>query len=214
MVFYLIVLGLCEGVGFFSHRIVSLLKNLDIKKRIRLSPCFRADLLWWKSFASFFNGSASIVTYNFGDGPMITTDASLHGYGFCLHAGTILDWQAGWFNTAELPNDFECIDSTHHHWKNIKKPLVTPKADNINFFELLPVWQSVLRFGPYFRGHHLVVLMDNTQVISMVNCGKSINISCMCLLREIFWLCIMYDVYITARHVLVVIIHWLIVYHE
>lgn len=121
--------------------------------------------------------------------------------GFYLHAGTILDWQAGWFNTSELPKDIELLDSIHAHWKNITKPLVTPKDDNINFLELIPVWQSVLRFGPQFKGYHLVLLSDNTQVISMVNCGKSVNTSCMCLLREIFWLCVMYDIYITARHV-------------
>lgn len=34
-----------RGGRVFSHRIISLLKNLDVKKRIWLSPCFRADLL-------------------------------------------------------------------------------------------------------------------------------------------------------------------------
>lgn len=44
-------------------------------------------------------------------------------------------------------------------------------------------------------------LLDNTQVMAMVNSGKSVNVSCMCLLREIFWICVFFNVYITARYI-------------
>lgn len=191
-----------RGGRTFSHRVISLLKDIQTNKRIRLSPCCRADLLWWKSFCNIFNGSATMVKYNFGNGPIITTVSSLCDYGLFIHAGTYSDWQAGWFDTAELPTQLSRLQPEHRHWKNIQKPLVTATDDNINLLELIPVWQSVMRFAPRFRGCHLVLQTDNTQVMSMINCGKSINVSCMCLVREIFWLCIMYNIYLTARYVL------------
>lgn len=190
-----------RGGRIFSHRVVSLLKNIGTRKRIHLTPCFKADLLWWRSFCNIFNGSASIVKYNFGEGPTITTDSSLAGYGLYISAGMYSDWQAGWFETDSVPGDTAGLNPDHEHWKNVRKPLVVPRDDNINLLELIPVWLSVVRFAPRFRDCHIVLQTDNTQVISMVNCGKSSNISCMCLIREIFWLCILYNVYLTARYV-------------
>lgn len=101
---------------------------------------------------------------------------------------------------SELPSDIEVIDPLHEHWKNVSKPLVVESNDNINLLELIPVWQAILRFGPKYKSCHLVLRTDNTQVISMVNCGRSSNTSCMCLIRKIFWLCIFYDIYLTARY--------------
>lgn len=184
------------GGRTFSHRIIALLKNQNGRTRIRLSPCFKADLAWWRSLASFFNGSATMISYNFGEGPVFYTDSSNTGYGLVLGR----DWQAGHFVPS---NDIRMsVDrlEVHGHWCDMVKPLVTVSDDNINFRELIPVWQAVCRFAPAHRNLHLVLFSDNTQVVAMLNSGKSSNVSCMCLLREIFWICVFFNVYVTARY--------------
>lgn len=183
-----------RGGRTFSHRVIALLKNLSGRTRIRLSECFRADLAWWQSMSYFFNGTATMVSFNFGNGPVFYTDSSNLGYGLVLGN----DWQAGHFvDSVSLPN----FAGSHFHWYDVVKPLVVPRDDNINFRELIPVWQALLRFAPTYRDKHLVLFSDNTQVIAMVNSGKSSNVSCMCLLREIFWISVFFNVYITARYV-------------
>lgn len=185
-----------RGGRTFSHRIIALLKNLQGRSRVRLSPCFKADLAWWRSLATFFNGSATMISHNFGDGPAFYTDSSNQGYGLVLGG----DWQAGHFVTVEEAQLSENRVGDHRHWVDIVKPLFTVRDDNINFRELVPVWQAVCRFAPAYRDSHLVLFSDNTQVVAMLNSGKISNVSCMCFLREIFWLCVFLDVYLTARH--------------
>lgn len=59
-------------------------RNLRGRTRIRLSQCFRADIAWWKSLSYVFNGVATMILYNYGDGPVLFTDASNSGYGLVL----------------------------------------------------------------------------------------------------------------------------------
>lgn len=151
--------------------------------------------MWWQSLSSFFNGSATMISFNFGEGPVFVTDSSNQGYGLVLDT----DWQAGSF-VESCPLD-ETGAFVHGHWLDVVKPLVVSEDDNINFRELIPVWQALLRFAPRYRNCHLVLNSDNTQVIAMINSGKSVNVSCMCLLTEIFWICVFFNVYVTARYI-------------
>lgn len=142
-----------------------------------------------------FNGSATIIRYNDGSGLTIWTDACASGYG--IYAG--YDWQAGRFNSnATLINvDVSC----HEHWRNVIKPVLCANNDNVNFWELLAVYQAVSRYAESARNSHMIIRSDNTQVIAMVNGSASINESCLELLREIFWLSAIFNVYITAKHI-------------
>lgn len=184
-----------RGGRLFSRRIISLLRGLGDKKRIRIPKNIGLDLSWWQSFMRVFNGSASIIRYNYGDGPVIWTDACATGYGF--FSGH--DWQAGRCDMkAELAN----LDvSEHSHWKNVFKPVICSSNDNVNFWELIAVWQALIRYAAASRGSHMIIMSDNTQVVAMINGHTSINESCLELLREIFWLSAIYNVYITARYV-------------
>lgn len=174
----------CGGGGrTFPHRIIALLRNLHGRTRIRLSACFKADLAWWRSLSHVFNGVATMIHYNYGDGPVLFTDASNHGYGLVLGS----DWQAG--RLVDVGSEASYRALGHGHWRDVVKPLVSCVDDNINFRVIIPVWQALLRFTPRYRNQHLVLYSDNTQVIAMVNSGKSVNVSCVCLLREMFWIC-------------------------
>lgn len=183
-----------RGGRLFSRRLVALLRGLGTRKRIVLPNSIKLDLDWWRSFMTIFNGSAFIIRFNFGSGPTVWTDACATGYGVYMNG----DWQAGLFESDfVLPG---LIDH-HNHWVNIGKPVVCRRDDNVNYWELLAVYRAVLRYSPIFTSCHLIIATDNTQVVAMINGSTSINLSCLELLREIFWITTVYNVYLTARYI-------------
>lgn len=187
-----------RGGRFFSHSIIQLLKGFVSRgKRIRLSSCFHADLRWWISLSHWFNGTAAMINRRFRSGPVLMTDSSLTGYGLILGN----DWQAGWYDSDLSPGDWNIDFDFHQHWSNIQVSLVCQRDYNINLLELIPVWQGILRIIRSVRDAHVLILSDNTQVVNNINLGKSSNTSCMCLLREIFWLCAFFNIHVTAKHV-------------
>lgn len=188
-----------HGGRTFSRRICDLLKGLHNNKRIRLNHCFMKDLQWWIKFSGGFNGRASIIKYNYGEGPWFATDASAQGYGVFASG----DWLAGYYNEPQqiIPEIFDGINSDHGHWMNVTLPLHQEKDNNINFWEMVPVWLAIIRYAPGCQGMHLVAFSDNLQVVHAVNKGISVNESSMNLLRNIFWECAKYNIFLTARYI-------------
>lgn len=183
-----------KGGQLFSRRIISLLKGLKDRKRIHLPSSIKRDLSWWRAFMEVFNGSATIIRYNYGIGPTIWTDACLTGYG--VYSGD--DWQAGLFNSDK---PLLTLSDKHNHWINVGKPLIRAEDDNVNLWELIAVWQAIHRFAPRYINQHVIIASDNTQVVAMLNSNRSINLSCLELLRAIFWISAIYNVYITASYI-------------
>lgn len=73
-----------RGGRGFSNRILDLLKGLPPgNTRLYLKESFRADLNWWISCSSYFNGMCSIIKYNYGNSG-ICSDASLNWYGLTI----------------------------------------------------------------------------------------------------------------------------------
>ena len=182
-----------KGARTFSRRIVDLLKGLkDGNPRIKLSNEFRADLHWWKEFSTMFNGVACCIEYNYGDGPCIFTDACLAGYG--LVNGS--DWQAGIFKSIDKVAGLESLNPDHNHWVDH-----LCDSGNINVLEMIPVILAVHRYEDSLKDVHLVVYTDNNQVLSNINTGISRNDTTMEMLRHLFWLCVKYNIHITARRI-------------
>ena len=182
-----------KGARTFSRRVIDLLKALpDGNIRIKLSAEFHSDLEWWRRWSPHFNGSAYIIDRNWGDGPTMYSDASLSGYGVVFDD----DWIGGFFNSAKLPN-FTCQSCPEFHWFNLD----VPEPYNINYLELIPVYLAIMLLAPTCRDRHIVCYTDNTQVVAMINKGTSANDSAMILLRELFWMCVIFNLYITARHI-------------
>ena len=180
-----------RGGRTFSRRIINLLSGLkEGNPRIRITEEFRLDIQWWKSFAEQFNGKEVIIRHNNGLGHCFATDSCLKGYGLISNG----DWQAGYFNSTIYPSDFDSCDKNHLHWQNID----VPEDTNINFLELVP---SLLRFSDMWKDSHVLCLSDNTQVVYMLRKGHSVNKDCMVLLRRIFWLCAINNIYITPQHI-------------
>ena len=183
-----------RGGRTFSRRIIDMLSGLgDNNPRIRLSEDFKLDLDWWLSFAKDFNGKENIIFPNNGDGHLFSTDSCLKGYGILSD----FDWQAGYFNSDELPKLESNCDQSHGHWLNVK----VGDATNINFLELVPVWLALVRYSESWKDSHVLCLTDNTQVVAMLRKGHSVNKLCMTLLRRIFWICAKNNIYLTPKHI-------------
>ena len=45
------------------------------------------------------------------------------------------------------------------------------------------------------------VLTDNTQVLSMVNTGRSSSVRCMFWIRELFWVSVIHNFHLVASHI-------------
>lgn len=181
-----------RGGRTFSRRILNLLKGMkEGNPRIYLNEGFHLDLQWWRNCYEIFNGSCSIIKYNFGNRNIVCSDASLNGYGLTFNN----DWMAGYFNTSLFPTDVHQVHS--HHWSNV----YLHGDGNINVLELVPILIAARYFGPRWENFHIVCHSDNTQVVGAINKGVSINKLSMSILRELFWLSVKYNFYLTARHI-------------
>ena len=121
----------------------------------------------------------------------VTTDASSEGFGGWSEG----DWFLGcWGNS--LDEQFWA----HNHV--VRPPeSVTSLPLNINTLELFAVVVALQRWRPHLGNSQIQVVTDNTQVVYMVNTGRSFNKTCMSHLREIFWLCFIFNVELFAVYI-------------
>lgn len=136
-----------RGGCTFSRQVIDLLKGLPpSQNRIRLSPQFRLDMAWWSTWALTFNGSATMICHNYGQGGGAQGDASLSGFGVISGA----EWYAGYFNLDLVPTIFQSTN-LQHHWVNLH--VGWDKDININVLELVPIWLACVRCSsacPYY----------------------------------------------------------------
>lgn len=186
-----------RGARTFSHRLIQLLKGLpEGNPRIRLTSEFKLDLCWWSRWAPTFNGDACMISRNYGQGPILSTDATLSGFGAVFDK----DWVAGGFHAdASPPHDYHYLTQEHSHWQNVALPDST--VPNINLYEFIPIQVSICRWGHLWRNKQILCLSDNTQMVQMVNTGKSENSLCMHYIREMFWCCVKFNCHLIARHI-------------
>ena len=183
-----------RGGRVFSRRIIDLLKDLPSgNQRVRLNQDFSLDMEWWKQYSASFNGKAKLIHSNFGDGPVVFSDACLQGYGFVCGD----QWQAGAFVKDCIPVDVESLDYGHVHWVN-----VTVLDDtSINYLELVAIYLALYRFAESWRNQHVLCFTDNTQAMAALNRGTSVSKNSMSVIRQIFWICANNNIYLSARHV-------------
>ena len=92
-----------------------------------------------------------------------------------------------WDDSLEINND-QCnhiisLPSWDHYNKT-----------NINALELWPIISGLRVWYPDLKGNSVSIFTDNTQVYHMVRKGTSSNKTCMQWLREIFWICKIYQI--------------------
>ena len=182
-----------RGGRTFSRRLLNLVKYLpDSSRSIVLPTWFRPDLTWWKNLMGIFNGSSTIIRSQATLEGHISTDSSMTGFGGV--------WSGDWF-LGTWDQDLCGRDQTvpNHHKE------MPPNGDtslmNINILELWPVLVAARRWGPYWSGHKVCFITDNTQVLHMINTGRSSSVACMQWIRELFWMSFIFNFHAVSRHI-------------
>ena len=86
------------------------------------------------------------------------------------------------------------------HWGGV--PLLSESdANNINVLELWPIIMGIKRWRVCLGNKSVLTFTDNTQVMYMLTNGKSSNSTCMSWIREIFWICVTYNIEIIPRYI-------------
>ena len=182
-----------RGGKIFCKRLYNLYKTLlhKNKKSIRIPSEARSDIKWWRSFCKVFNGIAKInnVLYEY---PMVS-DSSFKGYAVYLG----VDWVAGcWDEKDSYSLDTEC-----NHLIFDNPNAIRDTDPNINVLELWPIVIGLKRWAVQLKNKSVFVFTDNTQVLHMLTNGKSSNRICMSWIREIFWICIIYNIELILKYV-------------
>ena len=169
-------LNFCASVVFggrvFLRRIIdsiNLLKGDNHK--IKLTASIRADISWWQSFMSTFNGKSMLLDKQHIQS--VFTDSCIQA------AGGI--FQGDWFYI-NWGIDWPAVSSLH-----------------INSKEILAAFLAVCRWAPYWSNKRIFIHSDNMTAVSAINKGTSRNPFVMKCLRQLFWLSATYNFHVSAR---------------
>lgn len=177
---------LVKGGRTFCRRLYSLLKATSGKRRVQFGSLYRSDLLWWDKFLRVFEGHCeifprSVVPFH------LFTDSSGSGFGAWYRENFLFGFWG--------KHNYSCC--------HVSPPPVFDDVSSacINVKELWPVVAAFKKWGPLWAHNGVLLNTDNTQVLRMVITGRSKNVVAMSLLRELFWLCAIYDVDLKACHI-------------
>ena len=127
---------------------------------IRLNTGFRADLAWWQSFVSLWNGTSFLPTPQQLPVHQVTSDASGH-WGCGAWSGE------NWF---QVPWDVNALDLP-----------ITVK-------ELLPILLAGVLWGRSWRNHQVVCHCDNQAIVACLRSRTSKHKGIMHLLRALVFI--------------------------
>ena len=159
----------------FLRRMIDLSKRqIHLDSYLRLNMEFRADLNWWASFLSTWNGVSVVAALcRRPIDAKLTSDAS--GSWGC---GAFFNQR--WFNLS-----WDSCPS----WTNV----------HISIKELLPIVISCAIWGREMSGSH-IRCCDNAAVVVMVNKHTSSQPLAMHLLRCLFFICAKFNITLSAEH--------------
>ena len=157
---------------------------------IVIPDAVKSDLRWWRKLCGYFNGSSKISKDVYPQ-PMVS-DSSFKGFGVYLGE----DWAAGvWHDTDHIPLSTECGHI-------VFRPVFDLTTyDNINELELWPIVVGLKRWALSLKNQSVYVFTDNTQVMYMLINGGSSNSTCKKWIKEIFWVCAIYNIDLLPRYI-------------
>lgn len=100
-----------------------------------------------------------------------------------------------WGDTPVPVGDHRCS-----HWVDPPEILHTD-FENINVYELAPVLVGLRRWACKCKESRVTITTDNMQVFFMIKSGCSKNHTCMQWLKEIFWLCVEWDIELEPSYI-------------
>lgn len=157
----------------FLRRIIALLSMCKRRHHhVRLNAEFRADLAWWLTFASHWNGTSLLIHRH---SPTTT---------FCSDASG--SWGCGaWHNTNWFQIQWDANSLNLH----------------ISAKELIPVIVAAVVWGPQWKGYRVTALSDNSAVVATLNSRYARDKMLMQMLRSLFFLEAHFQCEITAKHI-------------
>ena len=162
----------------WAARIIDLMISLKRQHHwTRLSASARADLAWWNSYITVFNGTVCFIESEPVPHSVFSSDA-------CLTGGAAV---------------YTCANDWFYANWHIDYPVV--QADHINQLELFTVLLSARRWCHLWSNKHIIVYTDNMTTKYILNSGTSRNKKSMEWLRELFWLSAINNFHLTARHI-------------
>ena len=169
-------LNFCASVVFggrvFLRRIIDSINSLKADNhKMKLSAGIRADISWWQSFMTTFNGKSMLLDRQHIQS--VFTDSCTVG------AGGV--YEGDWF---------------YINW-DIDWPLVSQL--HINSKEILAAYLAVCRWAPCWENKRIYIHSDNVTAVSAINKGTSRNPFIMACLRQLFWLSAQYNFHVSAR---------------
>ena len=160
------------GRSFLRRAITHLSVAKKKYHHIRLNNEFKADLAWWKIFATHWNGASLIVNQDSPEA-VVTSDAS--GFWGC---GAWHDRQ--WFQLA--------WDERTVNWHIAAK-------------ELVPIIMAAVLWGQKWKGNRVVARCDNTAVVTVLNSRYAKDVVLMRMLRCLFFVEAHFQFSLTASHI-------------
>ena len=160
------------GGRVFLRRIsdsINLLKGDNHK--MKLTAGIHADISWWQSFMSPFNGKSMLLDRQHIQS--VFTDSCIQAAGG-IYEGVwfYIDWGLDW-------------------------PLMSHL--HINSKEILAAFMAVCRWAPCWRNKRIYIHSDNVTAVSAINKGTSRNPFVMACLRHLFWLSATYNFHVSAK---------------
>ena len=161
--------------------------------KFRLGPVHKAELQWWTTFASTFNGLVPCSLGRHRPVVIVRTDASLSGFGAVK--GT--EWLAGFWHGIQPPAYLNIPDMNNLLFA---PPLHASLAENINFLELLAAVIACLVWAPCLKGALVFIHSDNQSTVSYLKKCTTKNLPAISWLKRLFHASLDYDFRITAIH--------------
>ena len=181
-----------KGGNFFCKSIYELYKVLMRKQSrfISIPDNVIADLMWVKKLCRFFNGSNKICKDTY---PLtLVSDSSFKGFGVYLGE----DWAVGvWHDEDSIVLSTDC---NHVAFRPV---FDLQTYDNINELELWPIVVGLKRWFHVLIDTAVYVFTDKTQVMHMLLNGDSTNEVCKKWIKEIFWLCAIYNIELLPKYI-------------
>lgn len=149
-----------RGGRTFLRRMIDVMRGAPSYHHVKLDEGFHLDLKWWTSFIQDWNGVEVIYENMPISSCSLQTDA----------AKTV--------GCAAVFEEEELFFQWPPEWD----------VSSINELEIYPVLLASQKWGHIWRGKVVLVLSDNTTVVSAINKGTSSSSKVMVWLRELFWL--------------------------
>ena len=165
-----------RGGRTFMRALIDLVSRArESHHHVRISAAARMDLLWWKCGLPVFNGTCQFKC----DVPLpsfcFATDACESGGGGYLYSD--------WFYSSWVVDYPDMIN------------------EHINVLELFTVVLALRRWGSALLNSHVKIISDNMATVAALRKATSRSGSLMPLIREIYWICVQFNITISSAHI-------------